>query len=393
MTARGFEVLAISSPGRALDRFGRDERIPTQAVEMARRVTPLRDLLAVGRIYRHFRRIQPHIVHAHTPKGGLLAMIAAWLARVPVRIYHIHGLPYMTSTGLRRTMLRCTERIACALAHQVFSVSHSIREVAVTERLCAVNKVAVLRSGTVNGVDAIGRFDPSRFSEMRGATQHHCRIPSGAAVLGFVGRIVPDKGIVELVQSWELLRKEFPDLHLLVVGPFESHDPLPEGVAAMLQADPRIHLMGHQTALAQMYSAMDIVILPTYREGFPTVPLEAAAMALPVVATRVPGCIDAVQDGVTGTLVPPRDPQALAAGIRTYLRDSDLRRRHGQAGRERVLKDFRPEAIWDAMYQEYVRLLGQQGVAIDARSQAVRTRGSMPPADRVRVGSQDELRT
>jgi glycosyltransferase involved in cell wall biosynthesis len=368
MTNRGFSVIAISSPGRALGFFGERERIPTFGVAMPRRVTPLRDLLAVGRIYRHFRRIRPHIVHAHTPKGGLLAMIGAWLARVPVRIYHIHGLPYMTKTGSRRALLRCTERVACALAHQVLCVSHSIREVAVTEGLCTANKVTVLRSGTVNGVDAMGRFDPARFTGMREQTRNRCGIPSSAMVLGFVGRIVRDKGLVELIQSWKELREEFPNLHLLVVGPFESQDPLPATVVNMLHADPRIHLMGTQPDPAPLYGAMDLVILPTYREGFPTVPLEAAAMALPVVATRVPGCIDAVEDGVTGKLVPARDPQALADAIRIYLSNADLRRRHGDAGRDRVLRDFRREPIWEALYQEYVWLLRQRGLALSPPS-------------------------
>ena len=108
----------------------------------------------------------------------------------------------------------------------------------------------------------------------------------------------------------------------------------------------------------QDHDAMDLVVLPTYREGFPNVPLEAAAMALPVVATNVPGCVDAVQDGVTGTLVPPRDPDALAEAIRGYLRDAERGRAHGRAGRERVLRDFRQPVVWDALLAEYFRLIG-----------------------------------
>ena len=132
----------------------------------------------------------------------------------------------------------------------------------------------------------------------------------------------------------------------------------------MLRTDARVHLLGHVRDMPALYAAMDLLVLPTYREGFPYVPMEAAAMALPVVATLVPGCVDAVVDGVTGTLVPPRDPAALAAAIARYLGDPDLRRRHGQAGRERVLRDFRPGDIWEATYQEYVRLLRAKGLPV-----------------------------
>jgi glycosyltransferase involved in cell wall biosynthesis len=182
-------------------------------------------------------------------------------------------------------------------------------------------------------------------------------------VVGFVGRIVRDKGIAELVAAWKTLRAEFPNLHLLMVGSFEPQDAVSPDVENLLTSDERIHLTGIVYNTAPVYAAMDILTLPTYREGLPNVPLEAAAMELPVVATLIPGCIDAVQDGVTGTLVPPRNAEALADAIRMYLHDSELRRQHGQVGRDRVLREFRQEAIWEAVYQEYLQLLQQQGLS------------------------------
>jgi glycosyltransferase involved in cell wall biosynthesis len=176
-------------------------------------------------------------------------------------------------------------------------------------------------------------------------------------VLGFAGRIVRDKGLIELDAAWRMLREEFPDLQLLLAGEFEPQDPIPADVEARLRGDPRIHLAGLVPDMPRFYKAIDVLALPTYREGFGTVLLEAAAMALPVVATRIPGCVDAVRDGETGTLVPSHDAAALADAVRAYLRDPELRRRHGDAGRRRALRDFRPEAMWEALYQEYVRLL------------------------------------
>lgn len=365
MQVRGIEVHAISSPGEDLDAFCSREHVVTCAVVMPRRVTPLADLRAVWRIYCRIRKIRPTVVHAHTPKGGLLGTVAAWLARAPVRVYHMRGLPFVTATNPKRLLLRWTEKVACALAHRVICVSHSLRAVAISERLCSPEKIKVLMGGSGQGVDAAGRFDPAQQPE---GTRQNIRkrfdIPADAVVLGFVGRVVRDKGVVELVEALLALRAEFPALHLLLVGPFEPQDPVPAGIERVLREDPFVHLAGMDWNTPPFYAAMDLVALPTYREGFPNVPLEAASMELPVIATRIPGCVDAVVDGATGTLVPPRDSHALAEAIRTYLRDPALRRRHGEVGRKRVMREFRQEAIWGALYQEYVSLLRDRGVVI-----------------------------
>jgi glycosyltransferase involved in cell wall biosynthesis len=361
MKSREFEVQALSSPGELLDRFAAQENITVHAIEMPRRITPIQDIRAIVRLWQCIRQIQPQIVHAHTPKGGLLGTIAAFLARVPVRVYHIHGLPLMTAKGYKRLLLGWSEKLSCLLANQVFCVSHSIREVVVSQKLCPATKVKVLLRGSINGVDAVNRFNKANVSETN--RQELCSqygIPLDALVVGFVGRIVRDKGIAELVSAWKTLCKEFPKLHLLMVGEFEPQDPVSPEVKHSLNHDSRIHMTGMTWNTPQLYAAMDVLVLPTYREGFPVVPLEAAAMQLPIVATRIPGCIDAVQDGVTGTLVPPRNAEALVEAIRAYLQNPELRVQHGQAGRDRVLRDFRQEAIWEALYQEYIRLLQEK---------------------------------
>lgn len=363
MKARGFEVHALSSPGEFLTEFAASEQVSVHAVKMHRRITPLQDIYAIFQLWLHLLQIRPQIVHAHTPKGGLVGTISAWLAGVPVRIYHIRGLPFMTATGYKRLLLRWSEKVSCLLANQVLCVSHSIREVAVAE-ICPADKVKVLLGGSGNGVDASGKFNPAQVSEhTRQEIRKKYGIPAEALVVGFVGRIVRDKGIAELVAAWQTLRAEFPNLHLLMVGSFEPQDAVSPDVENLLTSDARIHLTGIVYNTAPVYAAMDILTLPTYREGLPNVPLEAAAMELPVVATLIPGCIDAVQNGVTGTLVPPRNAEALADAIRMYLNDSELRRQHGQVGRDRVLQEFRQEAIWEAVYQEYLQLLQQQGLS------------------------------
>ncbi|HEX5724472.1 MAG TPA: glycosyltransferase family 4 protein, partial [Longimicrobiaceae bacterium] len=347
MRALGYRVWAVSSPGPALERFGADEGVEVVPVAMERRITPLRDLAAVRRLAARLARIRPDVVHAHTPKGGLLGMLAAALLRVPVRVYHLRGLAYKGAAGVRRALLRAADRTACALAHRVICVSHSAREAAVRDGVCPPGKVTVLLGGSGNGVDAAGRFDPARLPTGAGArTRARFGIPPDAAVVGFVGRLVGDKGIVELVRAWASLREEFPGARLLLVGPWEARDPVAPEVRAALEGDPRVHLAGEDWDTPPLFAAMDLLALPTYREGFPNVLLEAAAMELPVVATRVPGCVDAVRDGETGTLVPARDAEALAGALARYLRDPALRAAHGRAGRARVLREFRREDLW-----------------------------------------------
>lgn len=358
MRERGLDVHAISSPGPALEAFGRDHGIHVHAVPMTRRITPLADLISLARVLRVLVRLRPDIVHSHTPKGGLLGTLAAWLCRVPIRIYHLHGLPIETASGIRRILLRMTETLACQLASEVLCVSRSVQNKVVELGLCSNDKTKVLLEGSINGVDAERRFNPVLVSSDRRANVRSLHnIPPQAQVVGFVGRIVRDKGIVELCSAWKIVKARFPNAHLLVIGETEPTDPVPDAVLAELRRDGQVHFAGRVSDMPPYYASMDLLVLPTYREGFPTVLLEAAAMGLPIVSTRVTGPVDAVIDGLTGTLVPPYDAQALANAIEAYLVDSDRAHRHGNAARERALTQFRQEAIWAAVYEEYGRLL------------------------------------
>lgn len=353
---RGFAVHAITSPGPDLASFRGKEGAVTHAVPMSRSISPFRDLVSLWRLCRVLRGVRPDVVHAHTPKGGLLGMLAAWMCGTPVRIYHLRGLRYDTTSGLKRRTLRFAEWVTCTLAHRVIAVSHSLRDVIVEGKVCPADKIKVLVRGSGNGVDATGRFKPL-VQPARAETRAKHGIPPEALVVGFVGRFVLDKGIAELAGAWRQLRESHPRLHLMLAGGPDEADPAPAEVMDALRSDGRVHFTGFDPNMPLLYAAMDVVALPTYREGFPNVALEAAAMALPVVATSVLGCVDAVEDGVTGMLIPARDPVALANALRRYLGDPGLRATHGAAGRRRVLADFRREAIWEAIAAEYRDLL------------------------------------
>lgn len=355
MTGHGIELHLTASPdGDALALFAQAEGVTPHAVPMTRAMTPLADLRALWRLYRLLGTLEPDVVQAGTPKAGFLGVLAAFARRVPVRIYHMHGIRGMTAQGWQRRILMATEALTCRLATSVLCVSASTRQTALDAGLCGPEKIVVLGAGSCNGVDARQRFDPSSFSAQgRAELRARLQLSPEGPVLGFVGRVVRDKGIVELASAWEQLAREFPALQLVLVGPQEREDAVPRTVIDALRDHPRVRFVPQVADPAPYYSIMDLVILPTYREGLPNVPLEAAAMGLPVVATRVAGCVDAVVDGVTGTLVPARDAAALVVAAGRYLRDPALGRQHGTAARARVLRDYVPEELWARLLAYY----------------------------------------
>ncbi|MEW5739574.1 MAG: glycosyltransferase family 4 protein [Myxococcota bacterium] len=352
--ARGFEVTVVTSPDERLTAFGRRQGVATVALDMPRRVTPLGDWQALTRLHALLRRLEPGIVHAHTPKGGLLGTLAAQAAGVPVRLYHMRGLPFVTMEGPMRALLQTTERLSCRAATRVVCQSPSLRRTALEHRLVAPERCEVILRGS-NGVDCDGRFRLPRHAEAARALRASLGIAPDDLVLGFVGRLVGDKGVPELVLAFERLASTRPNAWLLLAGPYEPRDPIDEGTRGRIEAHPRIRTLGFVADPGPVYAAADVIVLPSHREGFPNVPLEAAAMERPVVSTRVDGCTDAVEDGVTGTLVGVDDVGELAAALDRYAADPDLRRRHGLAGRARVVAHFRRERIAEAVVDLYER--------------------------------------
>jgi glycosyltransferase involved in cell wall biosynthesis len=360
---RGFDLSFVTSRGDKLFAYADAEGAKAFALDMSRKISPLADAVALYRLWRLIAREHPAIVHAHTPKGGLLGMTAASLARVPVRVYHMRGLPMMTARGWRRELLRACERISCTLADTVICHSESLRRTTLHEGICQPSKLVVLHHGS-NGVDAQVRFNPERTGVDAGrALRERLGIPASAIVIGFAGRLVGDKGVRELAAAFRALTAKHPNAHLLLVGKYEERDALEPALREELAADGRVHMPGEVTDMAMHYAAMDVFVLPTYREGFPNVLLEAAAMQLPIVATRVDGCVDAVADGETGLLVPARDARALGDALARYVGDPALRARHGAAGRARVLRDFDPRTVQAALLHEYDALLERANVA------------------------------
>ena len=355
MVEQGFNVALICSPGERTQDFS-DWPVRYCPVSIQRRISPLADIISIWRIVRVLRSIRPDIVHVHTSKAGLLGMVAAWIPGIPVKIFTIHGFRWVTKEGMSRRIIKVSNKITCSLADRVFCVSKSNLDLGIDDNICSFDKAKVVCDGSINGVDAMVRFNPERDSN-RLAIRKGLGIPENSFIFGFVGRIVRDKGIEELAAAWRSIRRDFSDVHLMLVGKAESGDPVSDGTLEYLEKDERVHFTGFCSEVAPYYGAMDAFVLPSYREGFPVTPLEASAMSLPVIASNIRGCVDAVVNGQTGTLVTPGKSGELEGAMRKFLEDRKTAKRLGENGREFVLNNFQPKPIWQDLAREYKMLL------------------------------------
>ncbi len=350
---RGYEVHVVCSAGPELDAFAREEGAHVHTLRLGRRITPIRDVQNLIGLIALLRRLRPSVVHGHTPKAGLLASIAGFIADVPVRVYSLRGLPLETAKGSKLRLLTATERVACACSGDVIAVSHSLMREALARGLCPPSKMRVLCSGSSGGVDAV-RFDRTRLGP---ATLSSLRSQLGilpeAPIVGFVGRLTKDKGLVRLMEAWATLRVRVPDARLLIVGSEDGTDPLPHDCLEAIKVDPRVCRVPFTESIEPLYGLMDVLVLLSEREGFPNVVLEAAAMCVPAVVLRATGSMDAVVDGKTGRIVDREDRSGLVEALAGYLENPDLRVSHGRNARARVEADFRQMPIWEAITARY----------------------------------------
>ena len=358
----GFHPAIVCGPGPQSEEMRATESISVYTLKMEREISPLEDLVALLRASQLVRRLRPMVSNSGTPKAGLLVGLAAWFNRVPCRIYTLRGLRVETTTGPKRWLLWLTELVACACAHRVICVSPSLRQRAVELGVVPLRKAIVLASGSSNGVDP-SRFSPTPERLANAATvRRQLGIDPHRAVIGFVGRLTSDKGVPELVAAFRLLRRRFPSAALLLVGSYEQGDPVPPDTRAAIESDSSVIRVNFTSEIATYYFVMDMLVLPTHREGFPNVVLEAQAASRPVVTTSATGALDSVCNGVTGLLVPVGDAVALADALMKLLSDQELAQRMGRAGRERVIREFRHETIWEALAGLYRELLDQRGL-------------------------------
>jgi glycosyltransferase involved in cell wall biosynthesis len=366
LKANGFDPVILSGPGKELEKISQKEGYPAHSVAMKREIAPGYDLRALFEISRLLRRIQPMICNAGTPKAGLLVGLAAWLTRVPCRVYTLRGLRLETARGWKRMILTLTEKIACFTAHRVVCVSASLRERAIALGLVARQKTVLLGAGSSNGVDP-SRFEPTpEKSALAAGLREKLGIRPHQPVIGFAGRFTRDKGLPELVTAFQAIRSKRPETILLLIGDYEDGDPVPKNIRDAIELDAGVRRIGFTSQMELYYLVMNLFVLPTHREGFPNTVLEAQAAGLPVITTDATGAIDAVDSGITGVITPVGDAAKLAEAALSLLSDPIRMQSMGRLGRERILRKFRNEALWEALTSLYKVLLQERGYPLPA---------------------------
>lgn len=313
----GYELDVVCSESPYLAPYARQHNFGYREIPILRSINPIQDFKSIRQICRYIKDRQVGIVVGHTPKGGLLSMVAAWLMRVPKRVYFRHGLVYQTSSGLKRFILMSVDRLASLLATKIVCVSPSVLEQSIKDKLSPAHKQIVLGKGTCSGVDTQGKFNPQNINpEKMSLLTQKWGIEDSDWVVGYTGRLVRDKGIMELVDAFDLVKANNPRLKLLLVGMFEERDALPQEVQNRIKNDPQIVWTDFQNEdMEYFYAMMNVYVLMSYREGFPTGTLEAQSMGVPVITTRVTGCCDSIVEGETGAFV-SREPEELGKVIK-----------------------------------------------------------------------------
>jgi glycosyltransferase involved in cell wall biosynthesis len=353
-----YDVTAISSNEDKLNNYGKREGVKTFHLPLTRKITPIRDLICVYKLYRYLKRYKPLIVHSHTPKAGIVGMMAASMARVPIRLHTVAGLPLLESTGIKRKILNAVEKRTYKYATQVYPNSKGLYEIILQEKFCQPSKLKVLGQGSSNGIDT-SYFSRTHFSELA-ITQkkEEIGIPEGDTVFVFVGRIVKDKGINELVAAFEKLQEQKTDCSLLLVGPFEDDlDPVSEATRMSIDRNAKIFAVGYQVDVRIYLALSDILVFPSYREGFPNVVMQALAMGLPAIVSDINGCNELINDGENGLIIPVKDIDAVERAMLKLIENRTLLNDLKMNTRDSIVLRYERKAFWEKLKKTYEELM------------------------------------
>lgn len=358
MKANGFNVLSISSDGPEISDIIQKEGVAHMIVPMTRSITPWQDLKCLWSLVRLFKQIKPDIVHSHTPKAGLLGMWAAKLAGVKVKVHTVAGIPWMESSGGKRILLKWMERLTYGFADRVYPNSSRLSDFIVQHKLVKDKKIKVIGEGSSNGID-LEYFNQTPNLQSQGVNlRSELGIKPHAYVYIFIGRIVKDKGINELVNAFAELHAKDNTVHLLLVGPFENHlDPISSRTQRLISTNKHIHTPGFQTDIRPWLVASDVLVFPSYREGFPNVPMQAGALELPVIASDINGCNEIITDGVNGVLIPSKNERALYEVMLKLKEDEAFGISLKANARSMIAARFEQKKVWKELLKEYEELL------------------------------------
>ena len=355
-----YEVIAVSSGGEMLDQVRDQAGVKTVPVEMTRKITPLKDIIALWNLYKLIKRERPKFVHTHTPKAGLLGMIAASMAGVPVRLHTVAGMPLLESTGLKRKVLDVVEKITYGFATKVYPNSNQMKKIILENNYCKSSKLHVIGNGSSNGIDTT-YFSPYLFVEKEETLleaklrlRKKYDVPPTALVYSFIGRMVNDKGLKELIGAFVEINKTRPDTLLILVGPFENDlDPLDNYTEDQVKNHPAINWFGFQKDVRPYLFISDIFVFPSYREGFPNVVMQSGAMGLPSIVSNINGCNEIIVDYENGIIVPPKNMEKLKTAMAELYDDVQLRAKFAKNSRAMILSRFDQNYLWGELLREY----------------------------------------
>ncbi len=357
---RGYETKALSSDGDCVKVFEELEEVQVLRLEMEREISLMSDFRALLKCIQILRKEKPDIVNASTPKAGLVVTLAALLCGVPIRIYNMRGLRMETTSGLKRKILLTAEKIAAGAATHCLAVSNSLKQQVVDFKIADNKKVSVLGKGSGDGFDvnrfALDEYQKRNIEELKMSYGFH----SEDLVLGFAGRLTNDKGISELVRVYEQLAKKYPNLKLLIVGEYESTDPVAEETKLKIEQHPGIVFTGYQDDPVPFFHMMDIFVFLTKREGFGNVSIEAALSGIPVIVSNVTGAKDTINDGRNGFLVDCENPQDIADKIELLILAPELRLQMGEFGKRWATENFSNATIWNELDDYYQQCLTEK---------------------------------
>ena len=361
MASNGFDVKGVSSEGEELREVHENEGIAVEAITMSRKITPFQDLKSLWEMWNFLRKEKPQIVHTHTPKAGIIGMLAARLAGVPHRLHTVAGLPLMEAIGTKRKILNFVEKLTYSSATRVYPNSKGLYDFILQNNFTQSNKLKIIANGSSNGIDT-AFFSPDQVTEIERVTlREKLNIQPDDFVFVFVGRIDSDKGINELIKAFSELQtveNKPAGIKLLLVGGLENDlDPLNPETLAEINQNKDIISVGFQQDVRSFFAIADALVFPSYREGFPNVVMQAGAMGLPSIVSDINGCNEIIIEGENGLIIPSKNVEKLKEKMLTLAKDKNLYTKLKGNSRRMIENRYEQSVVWNALLEEYEGLL------------------------------------
>ncbi len=354
-----FEIIGVSIPGGELDKLSVQEGIRIKGLTMKRGISPFRDIFSIINLSIFLLKEKPLIIHSHTPKAGLVSMIAGFLTRVPIRIHTFTGLIFPAKRGFFKKVLIFFDKLICFCATNIYPEGEGVRKDLIQYSITQKN-LKVLANGNINGIDinqfSLENFDTQTITLIRS----NLNFSSEDIIFLFVGRILKDKGVDELVNAFLKINQKYNNSKLLIVGSFEDEiNPVSEFTKQEIINNNKITYVGFQIDVRQFFAIADVFILPSYREGFPNVVLQAGAMELPSIVTNINGSNEIIKDEFNGLIIEPQNENHLYIAIERYILDNNLRNNHKKKIRQNIIQKYNQKDVWNATIEEYHNIINE----------------------------------